>query len=79
MAKRTRRPSSTIFKPGACACATATQNGTMRFMHTLNNTVIASPRILIPLLEINQRADGSVAIPAVLQPYMGGIQEIVPH
>lgn len=51
-------------------------NGTIRFMHTLNNTVIASPRILIPLLEINQRADGSVAIPAVLQPYMGGMHEI---
>lgn len=55
------------------------QDGTMRFLHTLNNTVIASPRILIPLLEINQRADGSVAIPEVLQPYMGGLQEIVPR
>jgi seryl-tRNA synthetase len=55
------------------------QDGTMRFLHTLNNTVIASPRILIPLLELNQRADGSVAIPEVLQPYMGGLQEIVPH
>jgi seryl-tRNA synthetase len=41
--------------------------------------VIASPRILIPLLELNQRADGSVAIPEVLQPYMGGLQEIVPR
>jgi seryl-tRNA synthetase len=55
------------------------QDGTLRFMHTLNNTVIASPRILIPLLELNQRADGSVAIPEVLQPYMGGLQEIVPR
>ena len=53
------------------------QDGTIRFLHTLNNTVIASPRILIPLLELNQRADGSVAIPEVLQPYMGGMQEIV--
>jgi seryl-tRNA synthetase len=54
------------------------QDGTIRFAHTLNNTVIASPRILIPLLELYQRADGSVAIPPVLQPYMGGLQEIVP-
>lgn len=55
------------------------QEGNVRFMHTLNNTVIASPRILIPLLEMHQRADGSVAIPDVLQPYMGGIQEIRPR
>lgn len=55
------------------------QDGTVRFAHTLNNTVIASPRILIPLLELNQRADGSVAIPEVLQPYMGGMREIVPR
>jgi seryl-tRNA synthetase len=54
------------------------RDGTMRFAHTLNNTVIASPRILIPLLELYQRADGSVAIPPVLHPYMGGLQEIVP-
>jgi seryl-tRNA synthetase len=54
------------------------KGGTIRFAHTLNNTVIASPRILIPLLELHQRADGSVAIPDVLQPYMGGMQEIVP-
>jgi seryl-tRNA synthetase len=51
----------------------------VRFVHTLNNTVIASPRILIPLLELNQRADGSVAIPEALQPYMGGLQAIVPR
>ncbi len=50
----------------------------IRFAHTLNNTVIASPRILIPLLELYQRTDGSIAIPEVLQPYMGGMQEIVP-
>lgn len=52
------------------------KNGRLRFAHTLNNTVIASPRILISLLEIYQRADGSVAIPEVLQPYMGGLQAI---
>lgn len=52
------------------------KDGNIRFAHTLNNTVIASPRILIPLLESYQRADGSVAIPEVLQPYMGGLQAI---
>ena len=54
-------------------------DGNMRFVHTLNNTVIASPRILIPLLEINQQADGSVTIPDVLQPYMDGLRAIVPR
>jgi len=47
------------------------------FCHTLNNTVIASPRILIPLLELNQNADGSVNIPEVLRPYMNGREKIV--
>jgi len=47
-----------------------------QFCHTLNNTVIASPRILIPLLELYQNADGSVTIPQVLRPYMGGREAI---
>ncbi|MCC6660247.1 MAG: serine--tRNA ligase [Phycisphaerales bacterium] len=42
------------------------------FCHSLNNTVAASPRILIPLLEIHQQRDGTVSIPAPLRPYMGG-------
>jgi len=41
------------------------------FCHTLNNTVIASPRVLIPLMELYQNADGSITIPEVLRPYMG--------
>jgi len=52
--------------------------GKVRFAHTLNNTVIASPRILIPLLEIHQQADGSVRIPEALRPYMGGREAIEP-
>ncbi|MHC4089782.1 MAG: serine--tRNA ligase [Planctomycetota bacterium] len=48
----------------------------VRFCHTLNNTVIASPRILIPLLELNQNADGSVTIPPALRKYMGGRERI---
>ena len=46
--------------------------------HTLNNTVAAPPRMLIAFLENHLRADGSVSIPAVLQPYMGGKTELVP-
>jgi len=42
------------------------------FCHTLNNTVIASPRILIPIMEMYQNADGSITVPEVLRPYMGG-------
>lgn len=52
------------------------QSGKSVYCHTLNNTLIASPRILIPLLEIHQQADGSVLIPAALRPYMGGQQHI---
>jgi seryl-tRNA synthetase len=52
------------------------KDGTTKFVYTLNNTGIASPRILIPLLEIYQQADGSVKIPEVLVPYMNGIKEI---
>ena len=50
--------------------------GNLHFCHTLNNTVIASPRILISLLELNQQPDGSVSIPAALRPYMGGMERI---
>lgn len=46
------------------------------FAHTLNNTVVAPPRMLIAFLENNLQADGSVRIPEVLQPYMGGQKEI---
>jgi len=49
----------------------------MQFCHTLNNTVIASPRILIPLLELYQNADGSITIPMVLQPYMNNKEKLV--
>ncbi len=52
-----------------------TQNKNV-FCHTLNNTVIASPRILIPILELNQNPDGSVNIPKPLQPYMNGRDKI---
>ena len=49
------------------------------FAHTLNNTVVAPPRMLIAFLENNLNADGSVNIPKALQPYMGGIEKIIPN
>ena len=51
-------------------------DGSKYFAHTLNNTVVAPPRMLIAFLENNLQADGSVRIPKVLQPYMGGKTEI---
>ncbi len=54
------------------------EDGTKEFAHTLNNTVIAPPRMLIAFLENNYNADGSVNIPKVLRPYMGGKEIIVP-
>ena len=44
----------------------------VRFCHTLNNTVIASPRILIPLIENHQTKEGTIRVPAALRPYLGG-------
>ncbi len=52
----------------------ATKNN--MFCHTLNNTVIASPRILIPILELYQNSDGSITVPEVLRPYMNGKERI---
>ena len=54
------------------------EDGSKYFAHTLNNTVVAPPRMLIAFLENNLRADGSVAIPEVLRPYMGGKSELTP-
>src|SRR5918912_1547304 len=52
------------------------RQGKVHYAHTLNNTVIASPRILIPILEIYQQEDGSVIAPEVLRPSMGGLERI---
>ena len=48
------------------------------YLHTLNNTVVASPRGLIALIENNYNEDGSIAVPEVLRPYMGGKEKLVP-
>ncbi len=52
------------------------EDGKVKFCHTLNNTAIATPRALVPFLENHQQADGSIRIPAALQPYMGGATKI---
>ena len=54
------------------------EDGSMYLPHTLNNTVVAPPRMLIALLENHLQADGSITIPEVLQPYMGGMKVISP-
>jgi seryl-tRNA synthetase len=51
-------------------------DGKVHYVHTLNNTGIATPRALVPFIENHQNADGSVNIPAKLQPYMGGMTKI---
>ena len=52
------------------------ENGNKYFAHTLNNTVVAPPRMLIAFLENNLQADGSIRIPEALRPYMGGQEKI---
>ena len=54
------------------------KDGNKYFAHTLNNTVVAPPRMLIAFLENNLNADGSVNIPKALQPYMGGVSQLEP-
>ena len=54
------------------------ENGRMQLCHTLNNTCVAPPRMLIAFLENNLQPDGTVLIPKVLQPYMGGCEKLVP-
>ncbi len=54
------------------------ENGKMQLCHTLNNTCVAPPRMLIAFLENNLQPDGTVKIPEVLQPYMGGTKVLVP-
>ena len=54
------------------------ENGKVQLAHTLNNTCVAPPRMLIAFLENHYQPDGSVTIPKVLQPYMGGKEVLMP-
>jgi seryl-tRNA synthetase len=64
------------FQARRCNLRYKGADGKVQFCHTLNNTVIASPRILIPIIETYQNADGSVTVPEVLRPFMGGMERI---
>ncbi|MGE0193941.1 MAG: serine--tRNA ligase [Planctomycetota bacterium] len=55
------------------------EDGRVRHCYTLNNTVIATPRVLISLLEVHQQKDGSIRIPAALRPYLGGREVLEPR
>ena len=76
------------FEVGSCSNLTDAQSRRLGirikgekgnyYAHTLNNTVVAPPRMLIALLENNYNADGSVNIPKALRPYMGGLEKIEP-
>ena len=55
------------------------ENGKTQLAHTLNNTCVAPPRMLIAFLENHLQADGTVTIPEVLRPYMGGKAVLVPN
>jgi len=52
------------------------EDGKVRHAYTLNNTAVATPRILVPLLEVHQRADFSVRVPVALRPYLGGVEVV---
>jgi seryl-tRNA synthetase len=64
------------FQARRCELRYRDGQGKMQYCHTLNNTVVASPRILIPILELYQNADGTVRVPEVLRPYMHGMEII---
>ena len=54
------------------------REGTLRYCYTLNNTAVASPRILIPLLENHQQDDGTIRIPKAIRPYLNGLEFLTP-
>ncbi len=76
------------FEVGSCSNLTDAQSRRLGirvkgdkgnyYPHTLNNTVVAPPRMLIAFLENNYCPDGSINIPAVLRPYMGGMKKLHP-
>ncbi|SYX86083.1 serine--tRNA ligase [Paenibacillus alvei] len=67
------------FQARRCNIRYRDEAGELQYCHTLNNTAVASPRILIPLLENHQQEDGTIRIPRALQPYMRGMDVIKPQ
>ena len=88
-ARKSRLKKKKYFEVGSCSNLGDAQarrlkirvkgeDGNKYLAHTLNNTVVAPPRMLIAFLENNLNADGSVNIPVALRPYMGGKEKLVP-
>ena len=67
-----------MHRQDVCSIRVNGEDGKKYFAHTLNNTVVAPPRMLIAFLENNLCKDGSVKIPEVLRPYMGGKEKLIP-
>jgi seryl-tRNA synthetase len=68
--------SSATFRPAAPTSATARRRRQAGICHTLNGSGLALPRVIIAILENYQQPDGSVVVPEVLRPYMGGMSVI---
>ena len=66
----------TDFQARKLGIKVAAPDGTKRIVHTLNNTALATSRIMVAILENNQTKEGFIKIPKALWPYMGGIKEI---
>ncbi|WP_425229760.1 serine--tRNA ligase [Sphingomonas sp.] len=74
-----RRMNARYRPEGEPAGATGNQKGPTRFVHTLNGSGLVVGRIMVAILENYQQADGAVAVPAVLQPYLGGLNRLEPR
>lgn len=81
--RNVRRAFPSVLLPLVCRPAAKEEGGKKgktptHFVHTLNATACAVPRLVVAILENFQQEDGTVAVPAVLQPYMGGLKVIEP-
>lgn len=68
----------TDFQSRRSNCRFRNKEGKLEFVHTLNGSGLATSRLMVALLENNQEEDGSIRVPKVLQPYLGGLEKLVP-
>ncbi len=68
----------TDFQSRRSNCRFRNKEGKLEFVHTLNGSGLATSRLMVALLENNQEKDGSIRVPKVLQPYLGGLEKLVP-
>ena len=69
----------TDFQARRCSIRYRTKRGQMRYVHTLNGSGLALPRVVVAIMETYQNADGTINVPEVLVPYMHGKDKIVPE